>query len=104
MKKHKFKGRELVECLKRLTLLTVNAGDILVREGEPSQGFYIIVNGQLSKHFTLKGKVGQAMKDRVRRVSAVDLVMDENYPRYMNRQVRRIDSMDFSPDAMLKDI
>lgn len=52
MKRHKFKGRELVECLKRFTVKTVDAGDIIVQEGDEAKGFYIVVNGQLSKHFT----------------------------------------------------
>lgn len=59
MKRHKFKGRELIECLKRFTVKTVDAGDILVRDEEQTKGFYIVVNGQLSKHFSLSCKAGE---------------------------------------------
>lgn len=44
-KKHKFKGRELLECLKRLKLKTASAGEQLTKDGEELKGFYIILQG-----------------------------------------------------------
>lgn len=75
MKRHKFKGRELVECLKRFTVKTVDAGDIIVQEGDEAKGFYIVVNGQLSKHFTFKSKLGQVLKQKVNKVTAAEMVI-----------------------------
>lgn len=75
MKRHKFKGRELVECLKRFTVKTVDAGDIIVQEGDEAKGFYIVVNGQLSKHFTFESKLGQVLKQKVNKVTAAEMVI-----------------------------
>ena len=54
MKVQKFKGRELLECLKRITLKTAFAGDLLQHDGQDMQGFYIILSGQCSKHLSVK--------------------------------------------------
>ena len=49
-KKHKFSGRELNECLKRLQLKTAKVGEILQEHGKAQNGFYIIIQGSCSKH------------------------------------------------------
>ena len=53
MRKHKFKGRELLECLKRIQLKTAVAGDLLTQEGQKLEGFQIIVDGQCSRHMSM---------------------------------------------------
>ena len=45
MKKHKFKGKELVDILKRFTVKTVSAGDVIVKDGDNLEGFFIVLNG-----------------------------------------------------------
>lgn len=87
-----------------MQLKTVNAGDILMEENDSARGFHVVINGQLSKHFTLKGRIGHGLKQKVKRTSTLTMIMDENYPKYMNRKLQRLDSMDFSPTAMFKDI
>ena len=50
MRKHKFKGRELLEAVKRLQLRTWPAGKLVTEDGKPHKGFHIIIDGQCSKH------------------------------------------------------
>ena len=50
-KKHKFTGRELTECLKRLQLKIFKVGDILQHDGDITRGYSIIIQGTCSKHF-----------------------------------------------------
>ena len=30
--------------------------------------------------------------------------LDDDYPKYMDRKIKRLDSMDFSPNSMMQDI
>ena len=50
-KKHKFTGRELTECLKRLQFKIAKVGDILQHDGDITRGYSIIIQGSCSKHF-----------------------------------------------------
>ena len=67
MKIHKFKGRELLECLKRITLKTAHAGDLLTNDGEEMQGFYIILSGQCSRHLSYRSALGKALRKKFAR-------------------------------------
>ena len=102
-KKHKFKGRELLECLKRIKLKTVDAGDIIQKDGEVTDSFTIVIDGQCSRHLSMMSRVGKAMQEKFIR-SATSRILDDDYPKYMSREINRIDDMDFSPNTMLKDI
>ena len=103
MRKHKFKGRELLECLKRIQLRTFTAGELIVRDSKELEGFHIILDGQCSKHVGLAGRLGKAIKEKIYH-SATQKVLDDEYPRFLARKVNRLDSMDFSPVTMLRDI
>ena len=59
MRKHKFKGRELLECLKRLQLKSYTAGKHIVSDSKELEGFHIIIDGQCSKHLGTAGRVGK---------------------------------------------
>ena len=51
----------------------------------------------------MMSRVGKAMQEKFIR-SATSRILDDDYPKYMNREINRIDDMDFSPNTMLKDI
>ena len=36
--------------------------------------------------------------------SQTKVLLDDDYPKYMDRKIQRLDSMDFSPNSMMKDI
>jgi len=103
MRKHKFKGRELLEILKRMQIKTATAGEKLVFDGENLEGFYIIIDGQCSRHMSLASQVGKCVKQKIMR-SATRVALDDEYPKYLNRKIERLDSMDFSVNAMLENI
>lgn len=103
MKKHKFKGRELLECLKRMQLKTVHAGDLLAKDGQELEGFSIIVDGQCSRHLSLISTLGKAFRAKILK-STTSKVLDDDYPKYFDRKIRRLDSMDFSREGMINDI
>ena len=103
MRKHKFKGREILECLKRIQLKTAIAGDLLTQEGQKLEGFQIIVDGQCSRHMSMSAQIGKAIKQKYL-PQAEKVALDDDYPLYLDREIRRLDSMDFSPKKMLKDI
>ena len=42
-RKHKFKGKELLEVVKRMKLVTEPVGKLLCEEGSATNGYYIIV-------------------------------------------------------------
>ena len=47
--------------------------------------------------------MGKAIKDRIFH-SATQKILDDEYPRFLHRKIERLDSMDFSPVTMLRDI
>lgn len=103
MRKHKFKGRELLECLKRIQLKSYTAGTHIVTDCNELEGFHILIDGQCSKHVGVAGRVGKVIKDRIFH-SATQKLLDDEYPRFLHRKIERLDSMDFSPVTMLRDI
>jgi len=46
---------------------------------------------------------GRAIREKVLR-SQTKVLLDDDYPKYMDRKIKRLDSMDFSPSSMMKDI
>ena len=103
MKKHKFKGRELLECLKRMSLKTVHAGELLTEDGKDLDDFSIIIDGQCSRHMSMLSSLGKAFRAKILK-STTRKVLDDDYPGYFDRKIRRLDSMDFSQEAMISDI
>ena len=51
----------------------------------------------------MKSLFGKAMKEKILRSSTKVALMDD-YPRYMDRTIKKLDSMDFSPSAIKMDI
>ena len=76
MKKFKFKGRELVECLKRMTLKTVKAGDILMNDSQVMEGFFIIINGRCSRHHSIMSAMHKAFKGRLLTIQPLTQILD----------------------------
>ena len=78
-RRHKFKPRELLECLKRITLKKVQVGEILTNHGEQLDGFSIIVAGQCSRHLTEEGKEAKELKLKMinRSSTRTSLLQDE---------------------------
>ena len=67
------------------------------------QGFHIILLGQCSRHLSMRGMLGKAMRQKILR-SQTKVPLDDDYPKYMDRKIKRLDSMDFSPKSMMEDI
>ena len=104
MKKHKFKGKELLEVVKRLQLRTMPAGSLIIEEGKPAEGFSIIVEGQCSKHVGAKSRQQTGIKDKFLR-TFTKASAEESCPRYMKHaKVERVDSMAFSPTEIKNNI
>lgn len=100
MKKHKLKGKELLEVVKRLQLQTKPAGALLMEEGKPPEGFSIIVEGTCSKHVGLKGRFGKAIREKIFR-STTKAFNSDACPRFRrHKKIERIDSMDYNADSI----
>lgn len=106
MRKHKFKGRELTECLKRIGLKKVSVGEKLAEDGQDLEGFYIILAGKCSRHFTEDEMIAKRVEKQrlIKRSSTNKMLLEDEMPRFMNLKMKKLDSMDFSPGAMLHNI
>ncbi len=51
----------------------------------------------------MSAQLGKAIKAKYI-PAAEKVVLDDDYPLYLDREIRRLDSMDFSPKKMMKDI
>ena len=51
----------------------------------------------------MRGMLGKALKQKLLR-SQTKAPLDDDYPKYLDRKIKRLDSLDFSPNSMMQDI